>query len=95
MPRFTVRVELHNAEWTDYEALHTAMERRGFSRLITADSGRAYHMPWAEYNGEGGLTSTQVLDIARKAAESTGKQSSVLVTEAGSRAWFGLPLAQS
>jgi hypothetical protein len=90
MANFTVRVELHKAEWTDYEQLHAAMEQKGFSRLITADNRSTYHLPWAEYNGAGNLTSTQVLDIARAAAGTTGKQNAVLVTEASSRAWAGL-----
>jgi hypothetical protein len=90
MANFTVRVELHHAEWADYEQLHAAMEQRGFSRQITSDDGRTYQMPWAEYNGTGHFTSVQVRDIAKAAADSTGKQSSVLASEASSRAWVGL-----
>jgi hypothetical protein len=93
MANFTVRVELHKAQWTDYDQLHAAMEQKGFSRQITADNGTTYHMPWAEYTGSGNLTSMQVLDIARAAAVTTGKSNAVLVTEAASRAWAGLPLA--
>jgi hypothetical protein len=90
MANFTVRVELHHAEWTDYEQLHTAMEQRGFSRQITSDDGKTYQMPWAEYNGAGNLSCVQVRDIAKAAADSTGKHSSVFATEAASRAWVGL-----
>ncbi len=90
MPDFTVRVELYHAEWTDYEQLHVAMEQRGFSRQITSDGGTTYQMPWAEYNCAGSLTSAQVRDIARTAANSTGKQNAILVTEAVSRACIGL-----
>jgi hypothetical protein len=87
---FTVRVELHNAQWSDYEQLHAAMEQKGFSRQIMSDDGKTYQMPWAEYNGSGSLTSPQVRDIAKAAAETTGKQNSIFVTEAVSRAWIGL-----
>ena len=66
------------------------MEKKGFTRSITADNGSTYHLPWAEYNGTGNLTSMQVLDVARAAASTTGKQNAVLVTEASSRAWAGL-----
>lgn len=90
MANFTVRVELHNAQWSDYDQLHGAMEQRGFTRQIISDEGSTYEMPWAEYNGAGNLTSPQVRDIAKAAADSTGKQSAVLVTEAVSRAWIGL-----
>ena len=90
MASFTVRIELHNAQWADYDQLHAAMEQRGFSRQITSDDGKTYHMPWAEYNGTGNLTSPQVRDIAKEAADSTGRQNSIFVTEAASRAWVGL-----
>jgi hypothetical protein len=92
MAQFTVRIELHEAQWTDYDALHAAMEQKGFSRLITADNGQTYHLPWAEYNGSGNLSSAQVRDIARDAANTTGKNNAVFVTEATTRAWIGLPL---
>ena len=95
MANFTVRVELHQAEWTDYDQLHAAMEQKGFSRQITSDDGKTYQMPWAEYNGTGILTSVQVRDIAKTAADSTGKQNAVFVTEAVSRAWAGLPVANN
>jgi hypothetical protein len=90
MANFTVRVELHNAQWSDYDQLHGAMEQKGFTRQIISDDGGRYQMPWAEYNGAGNLTAPQVRDIAKAAADSTGKQSAVLVTEAASRAWIGL-----
>ena len=90
MAQFTVRVELHQAQWDDYENLHSAMEQRGFSRLITADDGITYQLPLAEYNTTGNLTSSQVRDAARAAANTTGKQNAVLVTQAISRSWIGL-----
>ena len=68
------------------------MEQKGFSQLITDDNGQTYHLPWAEYNGSGNLTSAQVRDIARDAANTTKKSSAVFVTEAVTRAWIGLPL---
>jgi len=95
MAQFTVRVELHHAELPDYERLHGAMKQKGFSRQIISDDGKTYHMSWAEYNGSGNLTSGQVLDIARQAANSTGKENAVFVTEAASRAWIGLSASAS
>jgi len=94
MAQFTVRIELHDVQYENYQTLHAAMERQGFCRLITSDDGRTYHLPWAEYSGEGNLTSAQVRDIARVAADSTGRRNSVLVTEANSRAWIGLAEAR-
>jgi hypothetical protein len=37
MPQFTVRVELHEAKWGDYDTLHAAMAKKGFSRLIVGN----------------------------------------------------------
>lgn len=94
MSQFTVRVELHEAKWEDYERLHAEMEGKGFSRLIKADDGKTYHLPWAEYNGAADLTNSQVRDIARSAANSTGKRNAVLVTESNGRTWVGLEEAR-
>ena len=55
MSQFTVRVELHGAQWVDYETLHAAMERQGFSRVIKGPDGRTYQLPSAEYDGTGYL----------------------------------------
>ena len=95
MAQFTVLVELHEAQWADYDTLHAAMARQGFRRQITSDEGRTYDMPWAEYDGSGDLSSTQVLTIAQNAAATTGKKNSVPVTEAKSRTWSGLPISRN
>ena len=90
MSIYTTRVELHRACDTDYETLHAAMEREGFSRLIQSDSGKTYHLPTAEYNYEGNRTRPQVLDAAKRAAETTKLKYAALVTEAHGRTWCGL-----
>lgn len=90
MSIFTVRVELHDANWQDYDNLHKRMAAAGFHRTITADSGTKYHLPTAEYDIDGNYTRQGVLDAACRAADGTGKRSSVLVTEAFARTWRGL-----
>ena len=95
MPQFTVRVELHEAKWGDYDTLHAAMAKKGFSRVIVADDRRTFHLPWAEYDGAADLTSMQVLEIAKIAAKETGRRNAILVTESKSRAWFGLQPAST
>jgi hypothetical protein len=95
MSQFTVRIELHEAQWADYNTLHAAMACHGFSRLITGDDGRTYQLPWAEYDSTRNLSSLQVLGIAQNAAASTGKKNSVLVTEAKNRAWSGLQIERN
>ena len=95
MSSFTTRVELHNATYSDYETLHSAMQAEGFSRVIRADDGTFYHLPTAEYDRSGELTNNQVLQSAQRAAGKTGKAFAVLVTNAISRLWVGLPIAQA
>jgi hypothetical protein len=90
MARFTVRVELHDAQRDVYEVLHTAMESEGFSRFITDGQGIRYHMPWAEYNRDADITSDAVLESAKRAANRTGKKYEVLVTESAGRTWQNL-----
>jgi hypothetical protein len=90
---FTTRVELHYADDDDYEALHAAMEQRGFSRFITSDDGVRYHLPTAEYSYIGNKTHSEVLALARAAARETNKKFAVLVTESKGRRWDGLAKA--
>jgi hypothetical protein len=90
MAKFTVRVELHAASYSDYELLHAAMERRGFSRQIKSDEGKTYFLPTAEYDKRGDFSPEQTLDSAKAAAAETGKRFAVLVTESAGRKWHGL-----
>jgi Endoribonuclease GhoS len=90
MTQFTVRVELHRANQDDYDALHAAMEKRGFSREITSDSGQTYRLPTAEYNRSSDKTRDEIRDSASAAAKTTGKGFGILVTEAVARCWQGL-----
>ena len=90
MSSYTTRVELHRATDADYENLHAAMKREGFSRFINSKDGTTYHLPTAEYNYEGDRTRPQVLDAAKRAAETTKLKYAALVTEAYGRSWSGL-----
>jgi hypothetical protein len=94
MASFTTRVELHNASSKDYDTLHAAMERAGFSRVIQSDDGHWYHLPTAEYDRSGSFTRGQVLKSAQDAAAITGKSFWVIVTESAGRTWSNLPLAK-
>jgi hypothetical protein len=90
MASFTVRVELTDADWEEYDVLHEQMENRGFSRTITNDSGTEYQLPDAEYNFEGNKTRSEVLALAKAASAETGKRHKILVTESKGRTWFQL-----
>jgi thymidine phosphorylase len=93
MASFTTRVELHGAISSDYETLHQKMAAQGFSRIITADDGKRYWLPPAEYNYEATATRDQVLAKARAAASQVKTSFAVVVTEAGARTWYGLKAA--
>ncbi|TYL96366.1 DUF2622 domain-containing protein [Bradyrhizobium rifense] len=87
MASFTTRVELHDADWSDYEKLHKQMAAQGFSRIITASDGKRYWLPPAEYNYEAGATQAEVLVKAKAAAWQVKTRFAVFVTEAGGRTW--------
>jgi hypothetical protein len=81
MSQFITRVELHGAIADDYETLHSAMSRAGFSRTIVGDSGVKSHLPTAEYHVIGNYTLDAVYEAAVNAANSTGKRFWILSTE--------------
>jgi len=84
MAKFTTRVELYGkATWDDYEKLHSAMAKEGFSRTIKWENDDTiYQMPHAEYNRNAEMASDEVRDSAVKAAASVWKDFAVLVTMA-------------
>lgn len=94
MTKYTVRVELHDAERRDYEKLHAEMLKRDFANTIRSSDGETYELPPAEYNLEGEPTRSQVLDRAKSAAEQTRLKYAILVTESAGRTWHGLKQLQ-
>jgi hypothetical protein len=83
-----VRVELHGASYPgNYNTLHIAMERAGFTRSIVADNGRAYDLPTAEYTMYGASGVSQAFNLAKGAANSTGYNSTVVAVSF--TAWQG------
>ena len=80
MARFTIRVELHDASWEQYNKLHEKMAQQVFVDTITTEKG-AVTMPPAEYNFEGAVTKEQVIEKAKTAASQVVKKYAVLVTE--------------
>jgi hypothetical protein len=90
MATFMTRVELHNASYSDYESLHTAMETEGFERTITSNDGVLYNLPTAEYYRSANLTKGQILESAKRAATTTRKAFAVVVTESNGVTWEGL-----
>jgi hypothetical protein len=82
MSKFTTRVELYgNPSYETYKKLHEAMEKAGFVRTIVFDKIK-YWLPNAEYNSEGTMETSQVLQSAKTAATTVWpvKEFGVLVT---------------
>ncbi|WP_250538795.1 MULTISPECIES: hypothetical protein [unclassified Caballeronia] len=94
MARFIVRVELHNANWNEYQLLHAAMTLHGLGRQITSSDGVRYDLPPAEYYGDLNMTRADVLARVKIAAGSVKPAYSVLVTESIASDWFNLPISQ-
>lgn len=90
MSTYTIRVELHSDVYSDFETLHSAMQREGFSQLITSDDGITYHLPRAEYNISTTKNRSQVLEATKQAVQSTGETAEILVTESLGRTWHNL-----
>jgi len=93
MAIFITRIELHYANYSDYENLHAAMERNGFTRTIEGSNGTTYQLPTAEYYCSGNYTRDSVMSSAKAAAASTGKNYAVLVSQADGCTWVGLATA--
>lgn len=67
MADFTVGIELHGAEWEEYDALRMEMEAEGFAAVVRGEGG-AYELPRGEYVLSADATPAQVLARARRAA---------------------------
>jgi hypothetical protein len=83
--RFITRVELHEADATDYQILYDAMKGAGFVKTITEfNSNNMYKLPEGEYHysSEKVIEAKDVLDIAIKAVAKTKKEYQILVTKA-------------
>ena len=90
MARFITRVELHQADYDDYETLHSAMLAEGFEQTITSGGDVTYHLPTAEYYRETAVTRHEVLASARRAAAKTQRKFAVVVTQSNGITWSGL-----
>ena len=80
MAKFIVRVELIQPDGDSYGILHRAMERKGFTRTIPANSGKLFDLPEGEYRMATTKTDTEVFALANEAASETKKNSYILVT---------------
>jgi hypothetical protein len=78
---YLARVELHNANYQDYERLHASMQKRGFLRTIVGDNGKR-QLPTGTYLVQGsGVPLEGAYSAAEAAANETGKTFWVIVVD--------------
>ena len=77
---FIFRVELHGGERADYEVLHAAMEKAGFTRRVS-HRGVTYKLPEAEYAIRSDQTGEVLLERAKSAAATTKKTCRVMLNK--------------
>ena len=90
MKNFVVRIELHDANQSDYERLHELMEGKGYSQTIRGSNGRFFKLPPAEYIAENkpfDFTASKARDEAVSVAKSVKQNPSVLAVECADLAW--------
>ena len=89
MSKFTVRVQLNGApDQSDYERLHAALRKSGFSQTITGGDGTEFYLPHAEYDHESEHSSDQVRESVRAITKGVWDSAYVLVTKVLERSWY-------
>ncbi len=87
MPLIIVRVELHGASETTYEALHLAMENLGFSRYIENAHGTKFRLPTAEYGINSHLSASAIRVQVANAAKAISANPWILVSKTSEIDW--------
>ncbi len=87
---FITRIELHNAKSSDYDTLHSAMSKQGYTQTIVSGEGQVCKLPTAEYCLVGNYLLQDALNQAQYAANLVGKECSIIVSETNKVMWSGL-----
>ena len=90
MSAFNTRIELHDANYQDYEDLHSNKAQEGYKTSIRSDNGTTYHLPTAEYNLIADCTRDEAIEKTKRAAQKTGKRFAAVVSEYTGCSWVGL-----
>jgi len=94
MAQFITRVELHGKGHNEpaYQQLHLAMEAKGFKRTISSGDNKEYNLPPAEYNLISNIQMSDVLELAKQAANSVTINNAVLVSHIYQATWDGMTI---
>jgi hypothetical protein len=92
MASFTVRVELHDADASDYAKLDETMKEEGFERWMVGTDGAKHRLPTGEYHIDSTLQLETIMDHAGEAADSVKPDPppAIVITEAVRRGCSGL-----
>jgi predicted RNA binding protein with dsRBD fold (UPF0201 family) len=89
MPKFMIRVELHDADSSEYADLKELLAKRKIGDTIRSQNGK-YLLAGGEYHLTADLTANEVLDLVKRTAKTVTPKFSVTVTEADRVVWAGL-----
>ena len=90
MPKFMVRVALHDTETREqYDRLDDAMRKKGFSQELSGKKA-AYQLPSGEYWYSGDTTASEVRQVAASAAEGIGQGFGVIAVKVDGWSVMGL-----
>ena len=99
MPKFVVRVTIHDGREQDYQRLHEALEAIGCLRRIMSSDGRWYQLPDGTYvygpstpTNVGSVRDRVAPVVKRTVPRTTAPE--VFVAEYSSSAWSGLTLVK-
>jgi len=93
MPNYFARVELHDGDDDDYDSLHIAMKKKGFTNCLKYTKGGSNKLPTGFYYGKLVETKTEnVLRQVKRAAATTGLSNEITVVKsAGSSSALSQP----
>ncbi|QXF34780.1 DUF2622 domain-containing protein [Photorhabdus luminescens] len=69
MANYLVRVEIYDADYSDYEALHKKMLAIGFHKSIKYSNGKSYDLPSGTYFGTSSLSPSQINSKVKSVAK--------------------------
>lgn len=83
MADFFARVELHQARWPDdYQTLHSALAKHGFTNCVPVDDGSVWQLPTGFYYSTNRIDDKQrVARAVKECADNTGYKNEVVVVK--------------
>jgi hypothetical protein len=91
---FTI-IELLDAAPEDYEKLDGLMKVAGFTKTTQSRKGQPYKLPRGVYRSQCRHHMSEVLDIARSVAKSTGLANEIMAIQSEETRWFPNAIASN